>query len=104
MEAFVRRSDVAEVLGRGETRSSVRLTNGLQVDVRVVPRESYGAALLYFTGSKAHNIELRRIANDHGMTLNENGLFRRDTDGPRAAGATQPEGYQAPAHGARPPC
>ena len=53
---------VAEVLGRGETKSSVRLGNGLQVDLRLVPPESFGAALLYFTGSKEHNIELRKIA------------------------------------------
>src|SRR5262249_45023876 len=58
------------------TKSSVRLGNGLQVDLRVVPAESFGAALLYFTGSKAHNIELRKLAIDGGMSLNEYGLTR----------------------------
>ena len=95
MKAFVSLSEVAEILGQGETKSSVKLTNGLQVDVRVVPRESFGAALLYFTGSKAHNIELRRIAIDKGLTLNEYGLFRGDTDGERVAGRTEEEVYRA---------
>jgi DNA polymerase (family 10) len=76
MDAFVRHSYVAEVLGRGENKSSVRLGNGMQVDLRVVPPESYGAALVYFTGSKAHNIELRKIAIDQGMSLNEYALTR----------------------------
>ena len=78
MSAFAGHPRVAEVLARGETRSSVRLTDGLQVDLRLVPAESFGAALLYFTGSKAHNIELRRVANDQGLTLNEYGLSRED--------------------------
>jgi len=76
MEAFVSHPDVAEVLGRGETKSSVRMRNGLQVDLRHVPVASFGAALLYFTGSKAHNIELRKIAIDQGLSLNEYGLWR----------------------------
>jgi DNA polymerase (family 10) len=78
MAAFAGHERVAEVLARGETKSSVRLTDGLQVDLRLVPAESFGAALLYFTGSKAHNIELRRVANDRGLTLNEYGLSRED--------------------------
>ena len=76
MEAFTTHDRVAEVLARGETRSAVRLADGLQVDLRLVPAESFGAALLYFTGSKEHNIELRRVANDQGLTLNEYGLAR----------------------------
>ena len=92
MEAFVRDPSVADVLGHGETKSSVRLTSGLQVDVRVVARESYGAALLYFTGSKAHNIELRRIAIDQGLSLNEYGLFRGEQS---VAGRTEAEVYGA---------
>jgi DNA polymerase (family 10) len=76
MEAFVSHPDVAEVLGQGETKSSVRMRNGLQVDLRHVPVASFGAALLYFTGSKAHNIELRKIAIDQGLSLNEYGLWR----------------------------
>jgi DNA polymerase (family 10) len=68
--------DVAEVLGSGATKTTVVLKSGLQVDLRVVPPPSFGAALLYFTGSKAHNIHLRRIAQEFGLLLNEYGLFR----------------------------
>src|SRR5206468_3892974 len=74
MEAFTGHRQVIEILGRGDTKSSVRLANGLQVDLRLVPEESFGAALLYFTGSKAHNIELRKIAIEKGWSLNEYGL------------------------------
>jgi DNA polymerase (family 10) len=92
MEAFIHQTDVAEVLGRGDTKSSVRLANGLQVDLRHVPRESFGAALLYFTGSKEHNIELRKIAIEKGLSLNEYGLTR----GKRMeAGRTEEEVYRA---------
>ena len=76
MEAFTTHPYVAEVTGRGDTKSSVRLASGLQVDLRLVPVESFGAALLYFTGSKAHNIALRRIAIENGWSLNEYGLTR----------------------------
>ena len=78
MEAFVGHGDVLEVLGRGDTKSSVRMRNGLQVDLRHVPAESFGAALCYFTGSKEHNIELRKIAIEKGLSLNEYGLKRGD--------------------------
>jgi DNA polymerase (family 10) len=101
MDAFTTHDQVAEVLARGETRSAVRLAGGLQVDLRLVPAESFGAALLYFTGSKEHNIELRRVANDQGLTLNEYGLVRER--GTRAqpgsektvAGRTEVEIYRA---------
>src|SRR5262245_47551510 len=76
MAAFVSYPEAAEVLGRGETKSSLKMRNGLQVDLRHVPAESFGAALLYFTGSKEHNIELRKIAIDKGLSLNEYGLTR----------------------------
>jgi len=76
MERFVTHPSVAEVLGRGDTKSSVKLGMGLQVDLRHVPESAFGAALLYFTGSKEHNIELRRIAIERGMSLNEYGLTR----------------------------
>jgi DNA polymerase (family 10) len=76
MEAFARHESVAEVLGRGETKCSVRLRDGLQADLRVVPAESFGAALLYFTGSKQHNIELRKLAIERGWSLNEYGLTK----------------------------
>ncbi|NOT34837.1 MAG: DNA polymerase/3'-5' exonuclease PolX [Candidatus Eisenbacteria bacterium] len=92
MEVFVTHPDVVDVLGRGDTKSSVRLRNGLQVDLRHVPDASFGAALLYFTGSKAHNIELRKRAIDKGWSLNEYGL----TKGERTiAGRTEEEIYQA---------
>lgn len=83
--------NVAEVLAHGSTRTTVVLRSGLQVDVRAVPEQSYGAALLYFTGSKAHNIALRGLANSHKWKLNEYGLFsgRR-----RIAGATEEEVYE----------
>jgi DNA polymerase (family 10) len=80
-----------EVLAHGPTRTTVILRSGLQVDLRVVPEESYGAALMYFTGSKAHNIALRGIANEHGWKLNEYGLFDGNR---RIAGATEEEIYK----------
>src|SRR5260370_16089598 len=72
---------VGEVLGRGENKASARVGHaGLQVDVRVVPRESYGAALQYFTGSKEHNVALRVRAVKMGFKLSEYGLFRSTDD------------------------
>jgi DNA polymerase (family 10) len=79
--------DVATVLAEGDTRASVMLRAGLQVDVRVVPPESYGAALLYFTGSKAHNIRLRNLALEQGLKLNEYGLYRTVRAGKAKASA-----------------
>ena len=73
---FSRYPGVAKVLAQGPQRASVLLDTGLQVDLRVVPPASYGAALCYFTGSKAHNIALRRIAQAKGLKLNEYGVFR----------------------------
>jgi DNA polymerase (family 10) len=67
---------VETVLGRGDTKMSVRLGIGLQVDLRIVPGESFGAALVYFTGSKQHNIVLRGMAKDRGLRINEYGVFR----------------------------
>jgi len=92
MDAFVHHDSVADVLGRGETKSSVRLRNGLQADLRLVPAESFGAALLYFTGSKEHNIELRRLAIEKGWSLNEYGLTEGEK---RVAGRTEEEVYRA---------
>jgi DNA polymerase (family 10) len=92
MNAFAEHASVAEVLGRGETKCSVRLREGLQVDLRLVPASSFGAALLYFTGSKAHNIELRKRAIDRGWSLNEYGL----THGERTvASRTEEDIYRA---------
>ncbi|HET9328352.1 MAG TPA: DNA polymerase/3'-5' exonuclease PolX [Candidatus Eisenbacteria bacterium] len=90
MGSLTEYSEVGEILGRGDSKSSVRLKSGLQVDVRLVPEEGFGAALLYFTGSKAHNIALRKIAIDKGWMLNEYGLF---DDGTRIAGRTEEEVY-----------
>ena len=78
MDAFVDYEDVAEVLAKGSTRGTVRLRNGVQVDLRVVAPASFGAALFYFTGSKAHNIAVRKLAIARGLKLNEYGLFRGD--------------------------
>ena len=76
MEAFVGLPVVAEVVARGETKTSALTADGLQIDVRVVAPGEFGAALLYFTGSKTHNIELRQRAIDRGMLLSEYGLFQ----------------------------
>jgi DNA polymerase (family 10) len=91
-DRFVAYQEVRDVLAHGETKASVRLQSGLQVDLRVVPQESYGAALLYFTGSKSHNVVLRQLAQQRGLKLNEYGLFRGDT---RVAGETEESVYAA---------
>ncbi|GIW77836.1 MAG: DNA polymerase/3'-5' exonuclease PolX [Phycisphaerae bacterium] len=75
-EAFTRFPQVTRVLGRGQTKASVLTASGLQVDLRIVPDDHFGAALQYFTGSKEHNVKLRSIAQTQGMTLNEWGLYR----------------------------
>ena len=90
MDRFVKYGEVAEVLSQGETRSTVKLRGGLQVDVRAVEPAAYGAALQYFTGSKAHNVELRKIAQDRELKLNEYGLFKGTR---HVAGATEAEIY-----------
>jgi len=77
---FVRMPNVARVLAHGPTKSTVVLENRLQVDLRVIPPESFGAALQYFTGSKEHNVKLRTIGVKAGFKLNEYGLFRRGDD------------------------
>ncbi|MBI0582684.1 MAG: DNA polymerase/3'-5' exonuclease PolX [Methanomassiliicoccus sp.] len=93
MDRFVSYPRVASVVSRGPTRSTVRLADGTQVDLRVVPRDSYGAALQYFTGSKEHNVVMRRIAIQKGFRLNEYGLHRRDS-GEMVAGAQEAEIYR----------
>ncbi len=90
MDAFVTYEDVRKVLARGDTKSTVVLRNGLQVDLRVVPQESYGAALHYFTGSKAHNIAVRHLGVQRGLKVNEYGVFRGEA---RIAGQTEAEVY-----------
>jgi len=92
MDAFVGYEDVAEVLAKGSTRGTVRLRNGVQVDLRVVAPASFGAALFYFTGSKAHNIAVRKLAIARGLKLNEYGLFRGDR---RVGGRTERDVFDA---------
>lgn len=92
MQRFVGYDEVAEVLSQGPTRASVILKSGLQVDLRVIEAAASGAALCYFTGSRAHSIALRRIAQAKGLKLNEYGLFR---DEARIAGETEASVYRA---------
>jgi len=100
MAALREHPDVAEVLGSGDTKTSVRLEGDLQVDLRVVPAASFGAAWQYFTGSKAHNVALRQRAVDRGLRLSEYGLFRggegdHPERGERLAGADEEGVYRA---------
>lgn len=81
MEKVVNMARVARVLGQGETKSSVELQNGLQVDVRVLPKSRWGTALQYFTGSKNHNVQIREIARQQGFSLNEEALRPLDENG-----------------------
>jgi DNA polymerase (family 10) len=83
---------MGQVLARGPTKSSIVLRSGLQVDLRRVAQESFGAALQYFTGSQAHNIAIRRIGRQHGLKINEYGVF--DSDG-KVAGETEESVYRA---------
>ncbi len=85
---------VTEIIARGDTRASVRHQEGLQVDLRVVAPESFGAALQYFTGSKEHNVRVREIAVRRGLRVSEYGVFDEAT-GARIAGATEDEVYAA---------
>jgi DNA polymerase (family 10) len=91
MDRFVEYDEVDEVVSKGDTRSTVILQSGFHVDLRVVAEVSYGAALFYFTGSKAHNIAVRKRAIDRGWKLNEYGLFEDDE---RIAGKTEEEVYE----------
>jgi DNA polymerase (family 10) len=93
MEVFTKYRLVERVLGRGDTKSSVLLRGGVQADLRLVPAASRGAAMQYFTGSKAHNIALRDRALQRGWKLNEYGLF--DADGGVLAGDTEEGVYEA---------
>ncbi|NOY39114.1 MAG: DNA polymerase/3'-5' exonuclease PolX [Nitrospirae bacterium] len=93
MNAFVRLPGVREVLLKGPTKSSVILGEGLQVDLRVVEEGSFGAALQYFTGSKAHNIRIREMAIKRGLKINEYGVFREE-DGKRVGGEKEEDVYR----------
>jgi DNA polymerase (family 10) len=94
MEAFVGLPNVAEVLAHGETKSSVRLRENIQVDLRVVEPDCFGAALQYFTGSKQHNIRVRELAQRSGLKVSEYGVFDEKTNR-RVAGRTEEEVYRA---------
>lgn len=85
---------VEKVLARGDTKQRVRLRSGIELDLRVVPEESFGAALQYFTGSKEHNIVIRRRAQERGLKINEYGVFR-EKDDTRIAGATEEDVYSS---------
>jgi DNA polymerase (family 10) len=91
MDFFVSMPEVMHVHGHGKTKAMVKLKNGMDVDLRVVPKESFGAALNYFTGSKDYNVALRRIAQEKGLKLNEYGLFRGSK---RIAGKTEEKIYK----------
>ena len=100
MERFVAWPETAAVLLRGETKTSIHGPRGLQIDLRVVPADSFGAALQYFTGPKEHNVRLRGRARDRGLSVNEYGVFRigkegGDAKGPSLAGRTEQEVYAA---------
>ncbi|MFO0754642.1 MAG: DNA polymerase/3'-5' exonuclease PolX [Thermodesulfovibrionales bacterium] len=93
MDVFVHLPQVREVLAMGPTKSSAVTHEGIQVDVRVVEEESYGAALTYFTGSKTHNIRLREMAVKKGLKINEYGIFR-EKDNRRMGGAAEGDVYR----------
>jgi DNA polymerase (family 10) len=101
MDFFTTMPEVVNVIAHGETKSSIKLKSGINVDLRVVSEKSYGAALNYFTGSKDHNVALRRIAIAHGWKLNEYGLFegerrkeKGEDDGRMISGETEEELYR----------
>lgn len=92
MEHFIGYKEVERVVSRGSTRSTVVLEGGLQVDLRLLPAVSFGAALHYFTGSKAHNIQVRRLGQRRGLKINEYGVFRGER---RVAGKTEQSVFEA---------
>jgi len=92
VEAFIKYDEVANILSKGSQRSSVILNNGLQVDLRVIAKKSMGAALHYFTGSKAHNIAIRRRAQQRGLKVNEYGVFKGEI---QIAGKSEESVYKA---------
>ena len=92
MDKFTTLADIKDVLAKGPAKSSIVTNEGIQVDVRVIKDASYGAALMYFTGSKAHNIKLRQLAIKKGFKLNEYGLYRKKK---QIAGKTEREIYKA---------
>ncbi|MBN2028950.1 DNA polymerase/3'-5' exonuclease PolX [bacterium] len=92
IDTFGSFSEITRMISRGKTKSSVLIEGDLQVDLRVIPRDSFGAALQYFTGSKAHNVRLRRIAKKQGCQINEYGIFRGEK---KIGGAKEEDIYEA---------
>jgi len=92
MDAFTALSDVKNIIAKGPAKSSILTKDNIQVDVRVADEPSYGASLMYFTGSKEHNIKLRQLAIKNGLKLNEYGLFKGEK---RIAGKTEEDMYKA---------
>ncbi len=92
VKRFVEYEEVERIVAQGTTRATIVLRSGLQVDLRIVPARSYGSALHYFTGSKAHNIAVRRLGQKRGLKINEYGVFRGSR---RVGGATEEEVYRA---------
>ena len=92
MDAFVKLPNVGDIVAKGATKSSILTEDNVQVDLRVVTPESYGAALMYFTGSKQHNIKMREMASKKGLKINEYGVFRVKTD-KKIAGESESEIY-----------
>jgi DNA polymerase (family 10) len=94
MDCLASFPETTTIIGRGDTKMSVRIASGFQIDLRVVPAESFGAALQYFTGSKEHNVILRGLAKDRGLKINEYGVFRvKGEKETKIAGATEKEVY-----------
>ncbi|MBI5640040.1 MAG: DNA polymerase/3'-5' exonuclease PolX [Nitrospirae bacterium] len=93
MKTFTHMPVCREVLMKGPTKASIVTDNGIQVDLRVVEEDSFGSALAYFTGSKAHNIKLRELASKAGMKINEYGIFR-EKDGKKLGGRTEKDIYR----------
>ncbi len=97
MKAFCTQKDVAQILAQGETKSSVRLKNGLQADLRVLDINVFGAALHYFTGSKEHNVHIRQLGIKHGLTISEYGVYKGTAEkkGKLMASKTEEDIYRA---------
>lgn len=91
IDHFIRYSEIADVISEGTTRAAVHLRSGIQVDLRVVAPKSFGAALLYFTGSKEHNIAIRKLAVQQNLKINEYGIFKGEKE---IGGQTEKEVYQ----------
>lgn len=94
IEHFVTMPQATRVLARGDTKASIQTVDGVQIDARIIEPRSYGAALQYFTGSKEHNVALRGLARDKGLTINEYGIFALDNKETPLGGRTEEEIYR----------